>query len=419
MLFRFFFIYLVLFMMPWTWLNSVPGIVKVTQWTNTVSDWIVERFNAWFFHVRAELVPMNGSGDTSFGWAQLWTVLSISFAGMIIWSVADASRRSYARLNYWLCLFVRYYLIMVLFSYGIIKLFRMQMVFPNPSQLATPLGDFLPMRFSWLFIGYSEPYQFFSGLMEVIAALLLLYRRTATLGVIVATGVFLNVAVLNMSYDIPVKIFSMQMVLCCFFLLANEMDRILCFFVYNRPAEACSLYHYRFTTRAMKITRCVLKVIFIVVSVGLVIYEVYGWRKEYMSDTKDMVFRAALYDVVYYSVTNDSGAVSQPDSMLWKNVAFDARDYGTIATADTTFRKNYGRAAFVYKTDTLEKTFKLFVRRSDTIPLAHFHYMFDPDGSIHFNGRRSADSVRFTLRLSPHHYPLADRQFHWLSERNR
>ena len=48
------------------------------------------------------------------------------------------------------------------------------MPFPALSQLATPLGDLLPMRFSWLFIGYSAPYQFFSGAMETIAGLLLL-----------------------------------------------------------------------------------------------------------------------------------------------------------------------------------------------------------------------------------------------------
>ena len=53
-------------------------------------------------------------------------------------------------------------------SYGIIKLFVLQMPFPQLSQLATPLGDLLPMRFSWLFIGYSVPYQFFSGAMETI-----------------------------------------------------------------------------------------------------------------------------------------------------------------------------------------------------------------------------------------------------------
>src|SRR5262249_42923784 len=133
-------------------------------------------------------------------------------------------------------LFTRYYVALVALSYGIIKLFALQMPFPNLSQLATPLGDFLPMRLSWMFIGYSQPYQFFSGAMEVLAALLLLYRKTATLGVLMACAVFTNVMVLNLSYDIPVKIYSAEIVFFCLFLLANEIKRIVNFFILNKPA---------------------------------------------------------------------------------------------------------------------------------------------------------------------------------------
>src|SRR6185312_5648793 len=193
-----------------------------TQFWNKLLDWIVIEANALFFYVRPVLVPENGSGDTSMGWARLWTYLCLGVIGAIVWSVLDRKRPNYTHLNYWLVLFTRYYVIIIALGYGIIKLFGMQMVFPSLHQLATPLGDLLPMRFSWFFIGYSTPYQFFSGAMETLAALLLLYRRTSTLGVLVATGVFINVMMLNLCYDIPVKIFSMQMVFTCLFLLFNE-----------------------------------------------------------------------------------------------------------------------------------------------------------------------------------------------------
>src|SRR5438874_8325603 len=264
LLFRFFFIYLIMFIQPWTWLDNLPWANTVTSFfTNYyyhAMDWLVAKSNAWFFHVRRQLVPLNGSGDTSYGWALLWLEISIAFIGMLIWSMLDRNKKEYTKVNYWLCLFTRYYVALVLFSYGIVKLFALQMPFPNYSQLATPLGDFLPMRLSWMFVGYSTPYQFFSGMMETVAGLLLLYRRTATLGVLLATAVFINVAVLNLSYDIPVKIYSIQLVTCCLFLLANERDRILHFLVYNRAADASALYHYNFSRRWMKITRVALKI---------------------------------------------------------------------------------------------------------------------------------------------------------------
>ena len=135
--------------------------------------------------------------------------------------------------------------------------------FPNQSQLATPLGDFLPMRLSWMFMGYSATYQIFAGFMEVLAGSLLLYRKTITMGALLAVGVFSNVMMMNLSYDIPVKIFSMNIVLFCLYLLANEYSRIVCFFVLNKPAPVCSLYHFKHTKKWMRIARVILKIAFI------------------------------------------------------------------------------------------------------------------------------------------------------------
>jgi hypothetical protein len=130
--------------------------------------------------------------------------------------------------------------------------------------LATPLGDLLPMRFSWLFIGFSKPYEIFSGLMEIFAGSLLLFRRTATLGAMVATGVFLNVMMLNLCYDIPVKIYSMQLTFVALFLLANESKRIIDFFILNKPAAANSLYQFNFNKKWQRWTRIGLKALFII-----------------------------------------------------------------------------------------------------------------------------------------------------------
>ena len=159
------------------------------------------------------LVPFNGSGDTSYGYAQLDLYLLLAATGAIVWSILGRTSIQYNGLSYWLRLFIRYFLIMNCFAYGFDKLFLLQMPFPNTSQLATPLGDFLPMRLSWMFMGYSHTYQFFSGLLEVLAGVLLLFRRTTTLGLFFAGGLFLNIMMLNLGYDIPVKLFSIQLFL--------------------------------------------------------------------------------------------------------------------------------------------------------------------------------------------------------------
>jgi hypothetical protein len=419
LLFRFFFIYLALSMAPWTWLDKIPGVSFVTQYFSIAMDWAVNLSNKWIFHVRPELVPINGSGDTSFGWAQLWLHLSLAFAGMMIWSIFQRHKKEYTKLNYWLCLFTRYYVCMILFVYGIIKILGLQMSFPSYSQLATPLGDYLPMRFSWLFIGYSMPYQFFSGLMEVLAGLLLLYRRTATLGVLLATGVFVNVAALNLSYDIPVKIFSIQMVVCCLFLLANEMERILCFFVYNRPASACTIYHYSFPKKWMRITRVCLKILFIGLAVGAVLYDSITWYQQSKTGTANMVFRPGLYDVTHYVINGDTVPPLLTDTLRWQNVVFDNNRSGSIATRDTSFNKLYHRAYFRYKTDTVQQVLNIFRSGADTASIALLKYSFPDSNTIALHGRRRTDSFYLLLHRSRHNFQLAEKQFHWLSESNR
>ena len=129
----------------------------------------------------------------------------------VAWSLLDRKRPNYERGLYWLRTTVRFYLASAALSYGIIKLFATQMAFPALSQLATPLGDLLPMRLSWLFMGYSTPYQVFAGAMEFVAGMLLLFRPTVTAGLLLAMGAFLNVAMINLGYDVPVKIFAMKL----------------------------------------------------------------------------------------------------------------------------------------------------------------------------------------------------------------
>lgn len=416
--FRFFFIFFVFLMAPWTWISSIPKTGFLTEWYNNLIDWSVTKANAHLFHVKEVLVPLGGSGDTSFGWAQLWFFLTASLLGCIIWSVIDHRRKSYVQLNYWLCLFTRYYIALIAFLYGIIKLYAQQMPFPSISQMSTPLGDFLPMRFSWLFIGYSKPYEIFSGVMECFAGLLLLYRRTATLGILMATVIFINVMALNLAYDIPVKIFSMEIVLMCLFLLANEFNRILCFFVLNKPSAACTLYHFKFQKLWMKITRIVFKVLFIVIAVGMTWKQSHEFHQSQVNLPKPKPLEAGVYDVVVYAVNKDTVAMNPLDSIRWADFIIDNHERGSIKTADTGFVKRYQRAYFSYTTDTVGQTITLKKNMFAPNYIAFFHYEPTVNGMI-LRGKHDNDSLYIELRKSARHFQLAEKQFHWLSEANR
>lgn len=417
-LFRFFFILFALYLTPWTWLNSIPFVSTITGWYDDLEDKLVRFSNAKILHLKDELVPISGSGDTSWGWAQLYTYLLIAIAGCIIWSVIDWKRKSYNQADYWLCLFTRYYVAMFAFVYGIIKLFALQMSFPNNSMLATSLGDLLPMRLSWMFMGYSTPYQVFSGAMEVLAGLLLLFRRTATFGTVVATGVFTNVMMMNLSYDIPVKIFSIRLVVMCLFLLAHEHKRILSFFLLNKPAEASSIYHVRFTRKWARITRVVLKTLFIGVAVGWMFYSTWEQYKQFNGPRPETPIARGIYDVETYILNKDTIPALTTDTIRWQDFILE-NGFGSVKSSDPIFRKRYQRGYFQYKFDSATNSFTIMKSFADSSSMIAFKYLIPDSNTVRLWGKLRNDSLFVVLRKSKRHFQLAERQFHWLSESNR
>ncbi len=125
----------------------------------------------------------------------------------------------------WLRLLVRYTLAFTLFGYGFAKIFPLQFPPPRLFRLIQPYGDFSPMGVLWNFMGASVPYQIFSGAAEALGGFLLLFRPTTTLGALVSFAVMANVVALNFCYDVPVKLYSCNLLLMAVFLAAGDAPR--------------------------------------------------------------------------------------------------------------------------------------------------------------------------------------------------
>lgn len=422
-LFRFFFVYLALQIAPWgfftRWLPPLAWVASV--WYRAV-DGLVRWSNANVFHGWTTLVPENGSGDTSWAYTQLELYLVIAALACVLWSVLDRKRANYRGLSFWLRMSVRYYVAAAALSYGIIKLFLLQMPFPSLSQLTTPLGDLLPMRFSWLFIGYSAKYQFFSGAMETLAGLLLLYRRTITAGLLAATGAFANVVMINMAYDVPVKLYSSHLLFCCLFLLALDAPRLVKFLVLNQPTPATTAWDWRLTKpwqlwgiRAAKTY---------LVATLLVVRFNDGWKgfQVLRHPPNQGPFAAGVYDVRTYVVNHDTIPAATGDTLRWRDVIIDNNAGGSVNTNDAVFWHRYGRGYFRYRPDTAAHT--VAVWKTSTIPrdstfLFTMRYEVPDSATIRFHTVIRGDSIHVEMARVPRHFQLAEGQFHWVSEYNR
>jgi hypothetical protein len=376
-------------------------------------NWAVQEGNARVFHVRETLVPLNGSGDTSFVWAQLWLFLSLGAIACVVWSVLDRKRTGYDRLLYWLRTAIRYYLACFALSYGIAKLFATQMPLPMLSQLATPLGDLPPSGLVWLFMGYGVPYQVFAGAMEAAAGLLLLFRPTVTAGLLLAMGAFLNVAMINLTYNVAVKIFSLHLLFSSLFLLALDWRRLISFFVLNRGAPPTRAWEPPLEKPWQRRALMALKVLLVYLFLRVPFVEAWDLYKTTNATPVAGLFRPGVYEVKSWVVGADTIPPSGADTLRWNDVIFNNSTSGSIDTRDNMFPQPfYRRGWFRYERDSAPGTVTVYAKGSD-FPM---RYELPDTMTIRLHTVIRGDSVHMELVRANRHFRLAERQFHWVSE---
>ncbi len=132
-------------------------------------------------------------------------------------------------------MYIRYSLALVMLSYGMAKVFPGQFGAPTLDRLLEPYGHSSPMGLLWTFMGYSRPYAFFTGVVECLGGVLLFSQRTTTLGAVIVAAAMGNVAMLNFSYDVPVKLYSSHLLAFAVLLLAPDVRRLWSMFIANEP----------------------------------------------------------------------------------------------------------------------------------------------------------------------------------------
>ncbi|MBC7426955.1 MAG: hypothetical protein H7321_10520, partial [Bacteroidia bacterium] len=141
------------------------------------------------------------------------------------WMVLDKQKNK-GKLFYWMTTTARYYLAFQLLIFGFNKLFKWQFYFPEPNILFTQVAELDKEMIYWTAMGYSRAYSVFTGSLELLAALLLLFRRTSFAGALLAIAVMTNVVAINFCFDISVKLFSMFLLLLSFISLSPNFNRI-------------------------------------------------------------------------------------------------------------------------------------------------------------------------------------------------
>lgn len=410
--FRFCFLYFGLFCLLFAQITfAFLGIVghwlpdRAVMWQMTVLGPVVGWVGRHVFGVEAVLHQDSGSGDQAAIWVMIFCLLVFSVVGTAVWSWVDRQRQDYSKLWAWFLTFVRLCVAGQMLFYGFAKLIPTQMPAPLLAALLRPYGEFSPASVLWLQVGSSYPYEMALGAVEVVAGLLLFLPRTATLGALLGVASMVQVFLLNMTFDVPVKILSGHLLLLGLVLLAPQYRRLADLLVLQRTTEPAVQPELFADARANTIATRVQAVLGIWMVAGCVLT---GWQSwsEY-GGGRDKPDFYGIWTVSRFDVDGRTAPPLTTDQSRWQRVVFDLPEVLTYQRMDGKLVD----APLKVEDD------KLSVSGPDGSALATFTASRPTADRLQLTGELSGRDVEIWLdRLDPDQFTLRNRGFHWVQE---
>lgn len=253
--------------------------------------------------------------------------------------------------------FVSFYLSLQLFRYGWDKVFKHQFPFPEANILFTPLGNLDKDILYWSTMGSSYSFTVFGGIMEVIPAALLIFRKTRILGAWIAFMVMLQVVMINIGFDITVKYLSFFLLSLALYLILPGSLSVIHFFTSGKPIalpeQALTPLQLRFPFAYVW-----LKTALIVLILSESLYPFVRTRN-FNDDKAPRLPYLGAYDVVIFSQNGDTLPTENPKR--WKRIFFHRQHYCILQSADDTMLD------FPCDFDTISNHLTLFTPESQII----------------------------------------------------
>lgn len=392
LIFRAIFSYLVLYIV----------LMFTVVFLETPLKWFAQNIIHWGQDLQ---VRSTGSGDQTYNFVLISFNLFLVLIIVPIWSFFDRKRDSYSTLLHWLFLFLRIVLFCAMLLYGSVKLVKGQ--FPDHSlyRLLQPLGEMSPMGLAWTFMGHSFMYNLFIGFAEVLGGLLMLYRKTVTIGSLVIIGVMSNVAMMNFTYDIPVKLFSLHLLLMASILLSKDFNRLLNFFLKNEATPPAQFYTYFKNSGIRKFGSVIRSIIVFLVFAATLIqiflqFNIHDQLKE----------KSEFYGIWKVETFSNNGVDLPPlttDTFRWEYLIIDQKKKAIVKKMDGS------RMEYDFVLDSVNQKIDLN-RLSGSYQLS---YSFRDSNYLELNSLQNIDSISVTLRRKPlSDFRLINQEFRWVNE---
>lgn len=252
-------------------------------------------------------------------------VAGLAWVGAVIWIIQSRNTTADERLYYALRVAVRYRLALGVIAYGFIKLFPLQAPLPSISHLNTAYGDFTAWKLFSLTLGIVPSYQSFLGGVELLGGLLLLNRKTTSVGTLILLPFLGNVFFSNLAYEGGESVYCGLLLSFALFLFAHDSVRLFQLVSLGLPTgperfrPAFGEPWQRAGQRALKRAF----VLFVIVIYGFSTYAAYRKAPFRFPQTPGLPGVAGLYRVSEFRVNNQTVLYSKTHPTRWQDVVFE------------------------------------------------------------------------------------------------
>jgi hypothetical protein len=320
--FRVAFIFFIIYSFPWD-----PDFYKLLWHTDyrhfnyRDQTEIISFFNPQYINIYSE---SGFFGIASY--VNVAFVFVLSVTGASVWGHFDRSRNEYNKMYYWVRVFARYRVAYGVIAWGYKKIFIMQMPFPSVGVLHVPFIDFFAKRLYWEQLGVVPHYEIFLGFAEFIPGLLMLFRRTATLGAVLAVAVIGNVTIANHAYDVGEHVPAFCLAFLALFVLWYDLRRIVSLLLFRQDTGVVR-YYPAFSRKWECYGRLTVKwtgnFVFVILF-GL--SEIYGFTHNdfyKIPNTTGLTGVRGFYNVTEFRLNNKILPYRPEDSIRWQDAAFE------------------------------------------------------------------------------------------------
>lgn len=251
--------------------------------------------------------------------------LLIGFIGALIWAIFDRKSKSYHLLYYWIRVVVRYRAGIGIIGFGFTKLFPTQMPYPSLGLLNSNFGDFTAQKVYWLSVGIVPWYQVFGGVVEILAGVLLFFRKTTTFGAILLVAALGDITFVNYAYDGGVHVYAFYFVVLGLFLAADDFQKLYNLLILERYTVPFRIYP-DLSQPALKYTRIGLKALTFIIFFGVMTYtEVINFKYDpyKQPSTAGLKVLRGNYRVTEFKINGQNIPYNPLDSVRWQEATFE------------------------------------------------------------------------------------------------